>query len=207
VNGTTRTRTSVFYCRICIRTARFATSCARRASVECQKEEPGCQLLVCGDTTNFLWQHAMVALLHIAFRSRSHASLCLAGCSGACALRNGGESTDRASCLMPRRSTPRHLQRTRLSYACFMHDAEEVRIVNRLVSCWHLLLAATGALRASRTSQPACPSVCPPVSTAQANAELILYRKARMREFLTAEAESFSQQLQARGLAFAKTRN
>lgn len=29
----------------------------------------------------------------------------------------------------------------------------------------------------------------PPASTAQANAELILYRKARMLEFLTAEAE------------------
>ena len=40
----------------------------------------------------------------------------------------------------------------------------------------------------------------------QANKELILLRKARMSEFLSAEALEFERQLNERGLAFAKYR-
>ena len=40
----------------------------------------------------------------------------------------------------------------------------------------------------------------------QGNKELILLRRARMKEFLEAEAEEYERQLNARGLAFAKHR-
>ena len=40
----------------------------------------------------------------------------------------------------------------------------------------------------------------------QGNKELILLRRARMKEFLAAEAEEFERQLNAKGLAFAKFR-
>lgn len=40
----------------------------------------------------------------------------------------------------------------------------------------------------------------------QANQELLLQRRARLKEFLTAEAMGYEQQLNAIGLAFAKDR-